>query len=129
MAIYFHYCTHFPSPCSPSLYITCFILHLTLYYSLFPTDGTFVFVRLTHSIAYPLHSHTLPPLNTWSPHVHIGYQYIYFVLVVQLLYFAHISVLHFRVTIFHTILSLLHWSWRQNAPVKCRLHFTPRGAT
>ena len=90
------------------MYITCFILHLALYYSLFTANGLFSFVIFTHSIANPPHSHTLPPLNTLPPHVHIGFQYTYFVLVVHLLYFAHIPVLDFRATIFHTILSLLH---------------------
>jgi hypothetical protein len=113
--------TYFSSSNSPPFYITCFILHLALYYFLFAMDCTFGFCYFcTFSIADPLHSHTLPQLNTSK--LQICYQYTCFVLVAQLLYFAHIPVLDFRATIIH--ITTLHKETARSSEMQLTLYTT-----
>jgi hypothetical protein len=116
---------------SRQIYITCFFLHLALYYSVFTADGSFAFVIFTHYIASTPFSHVasskqFTPSRTYRLSIYLlrisGLAPVFRP-------YSGVQTSDFRATVFHTILSLLHRRWRQHSPLKCFWHSTRRGTT
>ena len=86
------------------LFHSSFSLILFLFYYGWHISFCYIYTFYCKSAPFP---HVASSRHFTPSRIHIGYQYTYFVLVVQLLYFAHILVLLFRATIFDNIPSLL----------------------